>query len=638
MRYSFGSNRLFSVSLASPILLACLLGTGCVADQQEGGADQSSEMRDLTREAPTAAALIEDTAYMLRNFRSKPEMSTLGFASVDLSDTRQFNYVIRRLVKTGNTPENSPRLFSALDRIRKDSVALQAQSGDGLGTARSALQSLQCGQFLDPKLAVGAGNTNDDAKALVTCFGGTDYVYTDLTAYETDDAETYYTEVASDYGEEYAGVDAPAGIDFKDVGTVTDTLNDVGKSHLLESLAIATDADGNSSVTFAMFKTLAASAPAAITFTHPVENAGGPPIRNCIKRASFVGNGDCDYAGVDAAGLPSGAPVGIAKMVQVNGVWRADSAPANQWFPWPNFSQANLYLPLAGTFDAGSRNGACSITSFDATNTTTIMTLKDTGGWCVASGGASSDILNNIRSKTGAQTASYNVLGNFGGDCLQNLQTVDVQVKIQAAATCGGVSYPRVAVVSPRQIGPVDYRNSCFAEGTGILRADGRYVSVESLSIGDKVLADGRGLALSVVTVSRGGDNHPLVHLYDDKGHDLLLTEKHPVVTTAGILPAEKVAVGAEVQTENGIAVITAADRVPYKGNVYNLALGTAEELSTMPASNRTMFAGGIRVGDNEMQHEMEVASLKQTREVSAAWSADLANDQARSGKVYLAK
>lgn len=638
MRYSFGSTRLLSITLSSPVLLACLLGTGCVADRQEDGDDTSSEIRALTREAPTAAALREDTAYMVRNFKSKPEMSALGFASVDLSDDKQFNYVIRRLAKTGNTLENSPRLFGALGKIRKSAVALRAEGSEGLGTARSALQSLQCGQFLDPKLALGAGNTNDDAKALVTCFGGTDYVYTDLTAYETDDAQSYYTEIASDYGEEYAGVDAPAGIDFKDVGTITATQNDVGKYHLLESLAIATDAAGNSSVTFAMFDILAASAPAGITFTHPVENVGGPPIRNCIKRGTFAGNGDCDYAGVDTAGLPSGAPVGIAKMVLVGGVWRADPTPANQWFPWPGFSQANLYLPLAGTFDAGARNGSCTINSFDGPGTTTIMTLKETGGWCVAAGGASSDVFNNIRGRTGAQTASYNVLGNFGGDCLQNLQTVDVQVNIKANATCGGTPYTRIGVVSPRAIGPIDYRNSCFAEGTGILRADGRYVSVESLGIGDKVLADGRGLALSVVTVSRGGDNHPLIHLYDDKGHDLLLTEKHPVVTTAGIFPADKVAVGDEVQTESGVAVITATDRVPYKGNVYNLALGTTEELAAMPASNRTMFAGGIRVGDNEMQHEMEMASLKQTREVSAAWSSDLANDRARNGKVYVAK
>jgi hypothetical protein len=637
MRYSFGSNRTSSVSLASPILLACLLGTGCVADQQDSGAEQSSEMRILTREAPTAADLREDTAYMIRTFRPRPEMSRLGFASVDLSDTRQFNYVIRRLVKTGNTPENSPRLFSSLDRIRKEAVALRAQGGDGLGTAQSALQSLQCGQFIDPIMDIAGGYTNNDAKALVTCFGGTDYVYADLTAYETDDAETYYTEIASDYGEEYAGVNAPAGIDFNDVGTITAMQNDVGKSHLLESLAIATDADGNSSVTFALRKSAAESTPASIALTHPVEGSGGLPIRNCIKRGTFAGNGDCDYAGVDGAGLPSGAPVGIAKMAQIGGVWRADPAPANQWFPWPGFSAAKLYLPLAGTFNAGSLNGACSITGFNAAGTTTVMTLKETGGWCVTSGNASSDIYDNIRTKTGAQTASYNVLGNFGGDCLQNLQAVGVQVTIQANATCNGASRARVAALSPRTIGPIDYRNSCFAEGTGILRADGRYVSVESLSVGDKVLADGRGLALSVVTVSRGGDDHPLVHLYDDKGHDLLLTEKHPVVTTAGILPADKVAVGAEVQTEDGPAVITAVDRVPYKGNVYNLALGTAEELSTIPASNRTMFAGGIRVGDNEMQHEMEIASLKQTREVSAAWSADLANDQARSGKVYLA-
>ena len=98
----------------------------------------------------------------------------------------------------------------------------------------------------------------------------------------------------------------------------------------------------------------------------------------------------------------------------------------------------------------------------------------------------------------------------------------------------------------------LDFKDSCFAKGTSILLADGRHIAVEDIKMGDRVIANERGITLTVVSASRGGEDHPLVHILDDKGHDVLLTETHPVVTSAGILQADAVQSGSVIETESG--------------------------------------------------------------------------------------
>jgi hypothetical protein len=87
-----------------------------------------------------------------------------------------------------------------------------------------------------------------------------------------------------------------------------------------------------------------------------------------------------------------------------------------------------------------------------------------------------------------------------------------------------------------------------------------------------------------------------------------------------------------QVETEDGIASVVEVERVPYDGAVYNLSVGTPEEIAMVSAANRTMFAGGIRVGDNEMQFDMERQSVRESarRELSPAWETDRKHSQAR--------
>jgi hypothetical protein len=155
------------------------------------------------------------------------------------------------------------------------------------------------------------------------------------------------------------------------------------------------------------------------------------------------------------------------------------------------------------------------------------------------------------------------------------------------------------------------------------------------VKVGDKVLANGKGLALTVTSISRGGEFEKMVRLQDDKGHDVLVTSKHPVVTSKGIKQAEKLEAGEQVVTDKGVATLTRVAREEYKGQVWNLGLGTAGELALAGKDNRTMFANGILAGDSEMQLELSRQKPSKPADVMASlpkeWQRDYKLDLARN-------
>jgi hypothetical protein len=104
--------------------------------------------------------------------------------------------------------------------------------------------------------------------------------------------------------------------------------------------------------------------------------------------------------------------------------------------------------------------------------------------------------------------------------------------------------------------------NSCFAEGTGIRRANGSSATVETIKVGDKILSDNKGTVLTVTSISHGGEDEPLVGIRDDKGHELRLTSKHPVIKSSGdVVFASSIKKDDKVMTDRGIASIVSVTR-----------------------------------------------------------------------------
>lgn len=580
---------------------------------------------------------------MRRLFQERRADEGLGFMRLDLSDDTQYKFLLHRMMLSGKTPENSPRLFEGITRMRGRHLlkpSSQPIVGDEPVAATSqALEGDPCGQFLETPVVSDTSNSQIESVSRLNCFGGASfpYGYTDVATYETDETESYLTPLGYDATESFNGsadLTTPALTAYLSVN--------IGKFHFVDGISYTEDGYGFAFATYVSFKTPADNVSPTITVTHPAKfNGGGTTVRNCIKRAAWAGNGDCDYAGVDANGLPSQSAVGIAKMTYINGEWRADPSPTNRWTPTSGFAQfENLYIPLAGTFNAGSIGAtSCNINSFAQARAT--LTYPG-GGWCRSTGAGQylglKDELNKTENKSG-NTSSFNVLGDFGPDCLGlvsgSANTVPVQLTIGGSVnvTCGA-SRPFSIVMKNK---PLDFKDSCFARGTGILRADGKNVAVEDIKIGEKVIANDEGLALTVVSMSRGGEGKPLVQLFDDRGHSVLLTDKHPVITSDGIITADAAREGHAVETESGPAVVVEVERVEYSDLVYNLTLGTPEELAKVSADDRTMFAGGIRVGDNEMQLDLQRSSGPATRrEVAAEWKVDHQNAVARRANVHV--
>lgn len=142
----------------------------------------------------------------------------------------------------------------------------------------------------------------------------------------------------------------------------------------------------------------------------------------------------------------------------------------------------------------------------------------------------------------------------------------------------------------------------CLPPGTAITLADGTELAIETIEVGDRILADDDGGVLTVVDVMVGEEDQPLVMIEDSLGHELPMTITHPVPTLdRGVIEARELEIGDRLETEDGIAYVVEIDRKDYEGEVYNLVLGTPEELEAR-GDDTTMLANHVVVGDVRMQ------------------------------------
>jgi hypothetical protein len=171
---------------------------------------------------------------------------------------------------------------------------------------------------------------------------------------------------------------------------------------------------------------------------------------------------------------------------------------------------------------------------------------------------------------------------------------------------------------------------SCLAKGTQIRLGDGTLANIEDISKDTMVSTNSMGLAFSVIDVSTGIERIPMVRIEDDKGHSLLMTESHPVVTPdRGVVWANELVVGSKVQTDDGIATLVKAEREMYSGSVHNLKLDNDGQST----NGSTMYANGILVGDLAMQKAFEFKnkedhSANVLSRLPTQWHTDYVNSQ----------
>lgn len=581
-----------------------------------------------------------------------------------LSDELQYRFVLNRLKASGFTAGNAPRLFKHLEELHgrkappERPLTAPGQTRAAGVTGPETSDEVWCGHMIP------LGASGSDAKqarfqgtALTSCFGGADYAYVDLNAFVTDSYQQVFEPLASAFNEEYAGkVLETEPLSFS-------LPREEGKQLLADSLAMAfNETTGQEQLTYASVTATPATMDmdGEILVEHPRELLDEIPwdkaIRICLERGSVHGFLDCDYGAVRVLPdgtwepFPSTGATGIAAVDVAASKATAAGGGTPTWIPdrsayWEPevkpFDPTRFQVPARGVV----RPHILPECHVDRVTSKVAAILMDSGGWCTA--GSSPGTLvgkGELPFVTPTTPGEYpfNGIMDFGtGNCVENAQNVRLEIWTYAEGTCpdpwGGAPEP-FRCPAKVEVKPVDYKRVCLAEGTHVTRADGKPVTVEQVKVGDKLLANGRGLALTVTTVHRGGESKPLVKLRDDQGHEVRVTETHPMVSAArGVVQAGELKAGEAVLTRAGARKLVRVERVPYEGRVFNFSLGTPGELAGLGPEAHTMFANGFLVGDSQLQTELEKRKRVDAREVLArlngAWHEDYRLARARHAK-----
>jgi hypothetical protein len=656
MKLSLNASSRMLPRLAPVMLGLAMLGAGC--------AQQKTPAREVDKQA-----LVADSLYMARLYAGwEQQLEAQGHTrggrgsqmELDLADDTQYRFVKNRLLAAGSTPENSPQLFRKLETLRKEkktgTPGPKARKDRLTASATGeAPENSRCGHLLPLADVASPDNTvaKFQASGLVTCFNGSDYAYADVTAFAANRERTQFRVLGSESLEEYASAvleTPPLPLSLK-VGPEEELF--------VDSVAIAFDEEtGEEHLSYAVAESslvaLGAHDINLITVRYPKELIGkmhsDNPIRTCLERGAVSGFLDCDYAS------GSKDPVtGIFKPFAkpFTGVGAADpEASHSMWVPaagayWEPASGAydgsHLYLPMRGWYQV-TLPSDCTLNALTSDATVVLM---ERGGRCSAGTMPGTSVLKgSLPFKTPflddydrtKLNAPFDGLVDFGKDCLDQYQNVRLMMRATLKATCvdyAGHSKPYTRS-RYQDILNLDWRNACLAEGTHVTKADGSQVPVEQVKVGDQLLANGHGQALTVTTVSRGGERKPLVKLKDALGGEVMVTQTHPMVTaTRGVVQAGELKAGDSLLTRAGAAKLVGVERVPFSGDVFNFALGTPEELAVATPGTNTMYANGYLVGDSQMQLTLEKQRSSDSREVLArlngAWHEDFRLHQARS-------
>ncbi|HZI10558.1 MAG TPA: Hint domain-containing protein, partial [Myxococcus sp.] len=575
---------------------------------------------------------------------------------LDLGDPLQHRFVVNRLKASGLTPLTAPRLFTRLEALRRE-AGLPVRPTTG-ATAEST-SAAWCGHIIP------LGGTGGDAlqahfqgTGLTSCYNGSDYAYVDINAFATDKAQTRFELLASESYEEYAGKvleTAPLAVALT---------REPGKQLFVDSVAMAfNELTGQEHLTYTSVTASlhGGAASGDIVLEHPREVLDEVPwdksIRVCLERGEVHGFLDCDYGSVRIwpdgrwQPFPGAGAMGVAAVDAEASKASTKNSDTPTWYPdksayWTPrdgkpYDVSRFQIPARGTY----RPHVLPECTVQKVSSKVVAVLMESGGWCEV-GSSDGTIVGRgelpwKQTSPGARAEyPFDGLMDFGtGNCLGHLQNVRLEMWVYAEGTCpdpyGGKEPEPFRCPSKKEVLRVDYKRACLAEGTQVARADGQPVSVEQVKVGDKLLANGKGVALTVTSVLRGGELKPLVKLRDERGGEVRVTQTHPMVTaTRGVVQAGDLKVGEALLTRTGAARLVGVERIPYEGFVYNFALGTPEELGKVGPEATTLYANGFLVGDSQMQTELDKRKRVDTRDVLArlhgTWHEDYRRQRTR--------
>jgi hypothetical protein len=533
---------------------------------------------------------------------------------LNLADPQQYRYAVNMLKLSGETPETSPQSFAALDA---------AQTAGAAGPASLAEYTVD-----EPMTGVTAYNT-------ILSFGTTDQVNYTGTALSSIPGGTAKTTIL---------LTLTAVSDLTKIANVSNTQFAGGMNFAVGATgALPTGLQNDEVAALATFYVYSGSNPIPTVYTQSADDAG-TPIAACQNQPTYKQYQSGSQCANNLGPTGPSGPI-IACWNRTPGstadcdYYQVTGQPVTFDFPVIGaltFS-APVSVPITGMFILSLQppgGGAAIVSNLNATDPSLPLPPQFTvatgatgpAGGMVQWNFPASSFPNNHAIATGGAICDYNCFVSVA----LNSSTVNTGT---GTFTSDSALWQNPATYPVPQI---DILYGCLAEGTRIRMADGSEMAVEQFRGGgiESVQSGPRGITNTVWGTTRGKEVPPIIIIRDDQGHELWLTEQHPVPSGGGVVLARDLTVGSRVSTESGDAALTSVERQPYDGDVWNLKVGTQAEAER---GETNVYANGILVGDVQMQRYY--GELDRRRKVEnpldvlpPEWHQDYRNWLARQG------
>lgn len=164
---------------------------------------------------------------------------------------------------------------------------------------------------------------------------------------------------------------------------------------------------------------------------------------------------------------------------------------------------------------------------------------------------------------------------------------------------------------------PIEFIWHCLGDDTKVTLPDGSLKPITDFVANDKIKT---GTGIGTVSVTHMGP-HPgnVLKIETDKGHSLVTSTHHIIMTPKGGKYAHLLSVGDKVITLEGSAKVSKVKELPSESRkLWNLSLGHASHRDDPTPEVGTFFANGILVGDARAERAMRHACGRDIKWVKA--------------------